>query len=97
MMRDWRSAWGQGDFPFLFVQIAPLDTGGVDRGEFRDAQREALAVPNTAYPQATLLNKAGLPASGFRTDDWPLTTRGAWKMFFEQINLDERTLLPKVK
>ena len=48
MIRDWRAAWGQGDFPFLFVQIAPLDTGGVDRAELRDAQREALAVPNTA-------------------------------------------------
>jgi len=23
MIRDWRQAWGQGDFPFLFVQIAP--------------------------------------------------------------------------
>ena len=26
------------------------------------------------YPRATLQNKAGLPASGFRTDAWPLTT-----------------------
>jgi sialate O-acetylesterase len=23
MIRDWRTAWGQGDFPFGFVQIAP--------------------------------------------------------------------------
>src|SRR5512137_2355531 len=23
MIQDWRRAWGQGDFPFLFVQIAP--------------------------------------------------------------------------
>ncbi|MEO8614166.1 MAG: sialate O-acetylesterase, partial [Luteolibacter sp.] len=23
MIADWRRAWGQGDFPFLFVQIAP--------------------------------------------------------------------------
>lgn len=23
MIRDWRAAWGQGDFPFLFVQLAP--------------------------------------------------------------------------
>ena len=23
MIRDWRQAWGQGEFPFLFVQIAP--------------------------------------------------------------------------
>jgi sialate O-acetylesterase len=25
MIRDWRSHWGQGDFPFLFVQLAPYD------------------------------------------------------------------------
>ena len=24
MIADWRRAWGQGDFPFLFVQIAPF-------------------------------------------------------------------------
>lgn len=24
MIADWRKAWGQGDFPFLFVQIAPF-------------------------------------------------------------------------
>jgi sialate O-acetylesterase len=23
MIKDWRDGWGQGDFPFLFVQIAP--------------------------------------------------------------------------
>jgi sialate O-acetylesterase len=23
MIQDWRQAWGEGDFPFLFVQIAP--------------------------------------------------------------------------
>ncbi len=22
MIRDWRASWGQGDFPFLFVQLA---------------------------------------------------------------------------
>jgi sialate O-acetylesterase len=35
MIGDWRNQWGQGDFPFLFVQIAP------HRGmnpEIRDAQ-----------------------------------------------------------
>ena len=24
MIQDWRSAWGEGDFPFLFVQLAPF-------------------------------------------------------------------------
>ncbi|MCG3150360.1 MAG: hypothetical protein PCFJNLEI_03843 [Verrucomicrobiae bacterium] len=26
LIRDWRNAWQQGDFPFLFVQIAPFRT-----------------------------------------------------------------------
>lgn len=25
MIADWRQAWGEGDFPFLFVQIAPFN------------------------------------------------------------------------
>ncbi|MCA9291359.1 MAG: glycoside hydrolase N-terminal domain-containing protein [Phycisphaerales bacterium] len=49
MIRDWREHWNQGDFPFLFVQIAPFRYGG-DTGEaaeLREAQRLALRVPNT--------------------------------------------------
>lgn len=40
MVADWRRAWGQGNFPFLYVQIAPF------RGmppEIREAQRLSLA------------------------------------------------------
>ncbi|MSR62463.1 MAG: hypothetical protein EXS08_08460 [Planctomycetes bacterium] len=49
MIRDWRAAFGQGDFPFYFVQIAPFDYGG-DTGQaahLRDVQRRTLAVSNT--------------------------------------------------
>jgi sialate O-acetylesterase len=28
MVSSWRAAWGQGDFPFYFVQIAPYNYGG---------------------------------------------------------------------
>lgn len=211
MIRDWRSHWGEGDVPFIFVQIAPLDAGPVDRAELRDAQRETLKLKNTAmvvtvdigmvkdehpknkqevgrrlalaaeklaygkdviasgplyqrmtiegdkirlhftdvdggltfhdgqakgfaiagadrvlhpaqaviegetivisspsvatpsavryafanFPEFSLFNRAGLPASPFRTDDWPLTTKGETKMFFEQMQLDEITMTPK--
>ncbi len=211
MIRDWRSRWGEGDMPFIFVQIAPLDAGPVDRAELRDAQRETLALKNTAmvvtvdigmakdehpknkqevgrrlalaaeklaygkdlvasgplyqrmsiegdkirlhftevggglifhdqrargftianadrrfhpadavidgetivvsssavahpeavryafanFPEYSLFNRAGLPASPFRTDDWPLTTKGETKMFFDQIQLDEVTMTPR--
>ena len=49
MIGDWRRAWGRGDFPFYYVQIAPFAYGG-DRGEaaeLREAQMLALATPNT--------------------------------------------------
>jgi sialate O-acetylesterase len=48
MIRDWRNAWGQGDFPFLFVQIANWNT--TPEGlwpDVRNAQRQALALKNT--------------------------------------------------
>ena len=48
MIRDWRSAWGQGDFPFLFVQLANYKTGpDTEWPELRDAQRQTLALRNT--------------------------------------------------
>ena len=46
LITDWRAQWGQGDFPFLFVQIAPFKG---QPPEIRDAQLHAWRVtPNTA-------------------------------------------------
>lgn len=46
MITDWRRSWDEGDFPFLFVQIANWSSG--ERWpEVRDAQRQALALRNT--------------------------------------------------
>jgi len=48
MIRDWRNQWGEGDFPFLFVQIANWNTAPDGMWpEVRDAQRQALALKNT--------------------------------------------------
>ncbi len=48
MIRDWRTAWGEGDFPFLFVQIANWNAGPDNQWpEVRNAQRQALALRNT--------------------------------------------------
>jgi sialate O-acetylesterase len=48
MIRDWRNSWGEGDFPFLFVQIANWNTEPDERWpEVRNAQRQALALRNT--------------------------------------------------
>ncbi len=46
LVADWRRAWGQGDFPFLYVQIAPFKEMPP---EIREAQRLSLAqIPNSA-------------------------------------------------
>jgi sialate O-acetylesterase len=48
MIRDWRNAWGEGDFPFLFVQIANWNTAPEGLWpDVRNAQRQALALRNT--------------------------------------------------
>jgi sialate O-acetylesterase len=43
MIRSWRNAWGQGDLPFLIVQLAgfsqPDDHGASSWAELREAQR----------------------------------------------------------
>jgi len=47
MIQDWRNKWGEGDFPFLFVQIANFNPGKL-WPEVREGQRYALALRNTA-------------------------------------------------
>jgi sialate O-acetylesterase len=57
MIEDWRKHWGEGDFPFLFVQLAPYwdgDSAGVRYAELRDAQLfTAAKVKNTAVAVIT--------------------------------------------
>ena len=65
MIHGWRTAWGLGDFPFYFVQLAPYDYG-YDRetpvnavpDEERlpliwQAQTDALRIPNTGMAVIT--------------------------------------------
>ena len=52
MIRDWRTQWGQGDFPFLFVQLANYTTVSKQPqesawAELREAQTMALRLPKT--------------------------------------------------
>lgn len=54
MIGDWRKLWGCGDFPFLFVQLAPFQVPATqpeesDWARLREAQRQVAAtVPKTA-------------------------------------------------
>jgi sialate O-acetylesterase len=53
MIKNWRDDWGQGDFPFLFVQLAPYEKAGGDWPRLREAQLMSLKVPNTAMAVIT--------------------------------------------
>jgi sialate O-acetylesterase len=54
LITDWREHWGQGDFPFIFVQLAnfqapakaPVEAGGYTY--VREAQLQTLRLPATA-------------------------------------------------
>ncbi len=57
MIADWRAKWKQGDFPFLFVQIAPFSG---QPPEIREAQLLTLSKSkNTAMTVTTDVGNAG--------------------------------------
>jgi len=52
MIRNWQAGWGQGDFPFLIVQLANFQMRQKqphvsDWAELREAQLMTLSLPNT--------------------------------------------------
>ncbi|OGV67037.1 MAG: hypothetical protein A2498_13250 [Lentisphaerae bacterium RIFOXYC12_FULL_60_16] len=69
MITGWRAAWGQGDFPFYFVQLAnegntvirPMEEESFRYVPVREAQRRALELPHTGMAVAIDL---GEDASG---------------------------------
>ncbi len=52
MINSWRDKWNQGDFPFLFVQLAAYKFEPQVFPELREAQERALDLPNTAMAVA---------------------------------------------
>ena len=63
MIKDWRQQWGQGDFPFLVVQLAnyypeQAQPAESEWAELRAAQIKALTLPNTAIVTAIDLGEA---------------------------------------
>jgi sialate O-acetylesterase len=49
MIEDWRSQWGEGDFPFLYVQISNFKSKPIeDWALIRDGQLKTLELRNTA-------------------------------------------------
>ncbi len=63
MIQDWRQHWGQGDFPFLVVQLAnyypeQAQPNESEWAELRAAQMAALRLPQTAIATAIDLGEA---------------------------------------
>jgi sialate O-acetylesterase len=55
MIRQWRASWGEGDFPFLFVQLASYSVGGPPPDTWpvlRESQEKTLALPKTGMAVA---------------------------------------------
>jgi sialate O-acetylesterase len=49
LIADWRMQWHEGNFPFLFVQIANFKSNATEAYQIvREAQRRTLSVANTA-------------------------------------------------
>lgn len=64
LIKNWRQRWGQGDFPFYFVQLATYRTSGNSNegcgwAELREAQSLALKVPNTGMCVTTDVGNPG--------------------------------------
>jgi len=57
LIGGWRKVWGQGDFPFYYVQLAPFRYGQADAPErlprLWEAQVAALSIPNTGMAVIT--------------------------------------------
>lgn len=63
LINDWRKEFGDADLPFLFVQLANYgaeqkDPAGSNWAELREAQRMALALPNTGMATAIDIGEA---------------------------------------
>lgn len=79
MLQSWRKHWNQGDFPFYFVQIAPLEPGKVNAAFLREAQlKSMLAEKNVGMAvtmdigHRTIIHPAQKETVGNRLAYWAL-------------------------
>jgi len=83
MIKNWRDDWGQGDFPFLFVQLANFravnpEPGESDWAELREAQLMTLDLPSAGMAviidigEADNIHPKNKQDVGKRLALWPL-------------------------
>lgn len=63
LINNWRKDWGQGDFPFLFVQLANFGApnnspSNSNWAELRESQTKTLALKNTGMASAVDIGEA---------------------------------------
>jgi sialate O-acetylesterase len=86
LISDWRTRWGQGDFPFLFVQLPNFKKPQSDPNQastwaaMRDSMLHSLHVPNTGMAttidvgMANNIHPKNKQAVGSRLAQWALAT-----------------------
>jgi sialate O-acetylesterase len=77
MISDWRERWGQGNFPFLFVQLPNFNAPAKTPSEgiwpwLREAQLKTLSLPNTGM---AVTIDIGDPGTIHPTDKWYVAQR----------------------
>jgi sialate O-acetylesterase len=71
MITDWRMQWGEGDLPFLFVQLNGRP-GNIDLPGIREAQLRTLELPNTGMAVSI---DVGDPLVYHATNKFPVSYR----------------------
>jgi len=74
MISDWRAKFGQGNLPFMFVQLSPYNTDGplpesYSLADMRLAQTSALALPNVGMATIVDLGDIGSPFTNIHPRD----------------------------
>ncbi|HLR31386.1 MAG TPA: sialate O-acetylesterase [Fodinibius sp.] len=74
LIKSWRKAWNQGDFPFLYVQLPAIE--GRNRWpEFRAGQQDALQLPNTGMAVTIDLGDQSRPSNVHPPEKRPVGLR----------------------
>jgi len=75
LIGGWRRLWGEGDFPFYYVQLANIErpdpdkpAGGDGWTHLREAQLQALAIPSTGMAVTIDIGEAGNIHPGDKQD-----------------------------
>jgi sialate O-acetylesterase len=92
LIQSWREDWGQGEFPFGYVQLAnygprPDPSPYSLWAQFRDSQRRALSVPNTGMVVAIDLGEEETPVPRNKEDVGARLARWAAARVYGRTNL----------